>query len=86
MLFLYEGDNNMKDNKLLTIRVIISVIALVLVVAFCTYKMIFNKLEDNNTNVQENNKTENNNEKQKELIERHEKSKKYYKTIDIPLI
>lgn len=55
----------MKDNnKLLTIGAIISVIVLVLVVAFCTYKMIFN----NNTNVQGNNKTEYNNEKQKELI------------------
>ena len=55
----------MKDNnKLLTIGAIISVIVLVLAVAFCTYKMIFN----NNTNVQENNKAENNNKKKKELI------------------
>ena len=60
----------MKDNnKILTIGAIISVILLVLAMAFCTYKMIFNKLEDNNVNVQENNKTENNNERRKELID-----------------
>ncbi len=56
------------NNKRFTIGIIILVIVCISILSFFVYKIISNKLENNNINVQENDKSENKDEQPKESI------------------